>query len=207
MLQDSLEKHSLPIDPVQTGVLNEYCRLLWEWNTRLNLTRHTDYDSFVGRDLLDTWHLAQQIDSGTEVMDIGSGGGVPGIPLGILRPDLRISMVESVKKKAAALEDIVRQLGLETPVYAERAEVVIAANPCSTVTARAVAPLPRLLTWFEPLRSHFDQLLLIKGPRWKDEYKTASEDGLTKTVSCSEICSWRTAGRDGDSVLLRVTFD
>ena len=207
MLQDSLEKHSLPIDPVHAGVLNEYCRLLWDWNTRLNLTRHTDYDSFVGRDLLDTWHLAQQLDPGTEVMDIGSGGGVPGIPLRILRPDLRISLVESVKKKAAALEDIVRQLALSTPVYAERAEVVIARIPCSTITARAVAPLPKLLTWFEPLRSRFDQLLLIKGPRWKEEYETASEDGLTKAVSCSEVCSWRTDGRDGDSVLLRVTFD
>jgi len=207
MLEDSLAKHSLQIAPGLCSMLNEYCRLLWEWNTRLNLTRHTDYDSFVGRDLLDTWHLAQQLDSGTEVMDIGSGGGVPGIPLGVLRPDLRISLVESVKKKAAALEDIVRQLGLETPVYAERAEVVIARNPCSTITARAVAPLPKLLAWFEPLRSRFDQLLLIKGPRWKDEYESASEDGLTKAVTCSEICSWRTAGRDGDSVLLRVTFD
>ncbi len=58
-------------------MLRDYCELLWQWNQRMNLTRHTDYDRFVSRDLVDTLELADLIDTGVEVLDFGTGGGVP----------------------------------------------------------------------------------------------------------------------------------
>ena len=87
--------------------LQQYCELLWDWNTRLNLTRHTDYESFVTRDLLDSSRLAGHIPEGNSVLDVGSGGGVPGIVITILRPDLAVTLIDSTAKKANALKEIV----------------------------------------------------------------------------------------------------
>ena len=83
--------------------LEQYCQLLWSRNRHLNLTRHTDYEKFVSRDLLDTMELSSLIPPSMEVLDVGSGGGVPGIVLSIIRPDLEITLAESVTKKAEAL--------------------------------------------------------------------------------------------------------
>jgi 16S rRNA (guanine527-N7)-methyltransferase len=91
-LEEALDKHGIALEPYQIEMLKDYCQLLWEWNEKLNLTRHTDFDRFVSRDILDTIQLADLIETGMEVLDFGSGGGVPGIPLSIIRPDLQVSL-------------------------------------------------------------------------------------------------------------------
>ena len=77
--------------------LEAYCGALWEWNTKINLTRHTDFDLFARRDLLDTVRLANHIEQGEEVLDIGTGGGVPGLVLAIIRPDLTVSVLDDLR--------------------------------------------------------------------------------------------------------------
>lgn len=185
--------------------LERYCQLLWEWNQTHNLTRHTDFQAFVTRDLLDSVELSHEIGAGLQVLDVGSGGGVPAIPLAILRPDLKVSMAESVAKKAAVLNDMVRKLSLHMPVYAERAEVVLQKNRFDLVTARAVAPLTKLLTWFQPCWKSVDHILLIKGPRWVEEQAEAAEAGVLRRIRIEPIREWETPGRDGRSVILRIT--
>ena len=124
--------------------LDEYARLLWHWNQQLNLTRHMDYQTFAVRDVLDTVELARLIPLSAEVLDIGSGGGVPGLTLAIIRPDLQISLCESTRKKANVLNRMRKDLGLEVPVYDERSEQVLKDFSFDLCTARAVGSIGKL---------------------------------------------------------------
>src|SRR6187401_3195731 len=92
-LSAALARHGLTLPAEQVAQLDRYCRLLWEWNDKLNLTRHTDYEKFVSRDLIDSLELAKLLRPGEEVLDVGTGGGVPGIVLAILRPDLKVTLL------------------------------------------------------------------------------------------------------------------
>lgn len=205
-LEEALQKFSLEVPADQLQQLERYCQLLWDWNTRLNLTRHTDFDLFVSRDLLDTLQLASHLRADTDVLDVGTGGGVPGILLAILRPDLRVSLAESVGKKARAVDDIVGQLDLPVPVYAARAENLLEDFRFDTLVARAVGPLWKMMKWFEDHWASIGELLLIKGPGWIDERAEARHRGWTKQVALRKIASYPTPGRDQDSVILRLVY-
>lgn len=204
-LMSVIHSHGLNVPEHQAIQLARYCRLLWEWNDRLNLTRHTDWELFVTRDLLDTQKLAEHLPQGAKVLDVGSGGGVPGIPLAILRPDLSVSLCESIGKKANALQAIVKELKLSVPVYADRAETILKKHRFQFVTARAVASISKMIVWFGPVWGAVGQLLLIKGRRWTEEYNDAEAEGLWKRRTLENIASWATPGRDGESVLLRIS--
>ena len=205
-LAEVLARHNAAISEDQTSRLQHYCKQLWDWNTRLNLTRHTDFDSFVTRDLLDSQQLAEHLSDGEWVLDAGSGGGVPGIILAILNPILNVSLSEGTRKKAAALEAIVDSLDLPVTVFAERAEDVLRNQNFDTITARAVAPLKKLLPWFRPQRRRFQRLLLIKGPSWPTERDAAANGGAMRDVDLQILHEYMTPGRDGRSVVMEVRF-
>jgi len=202
-LAAALEKYSIE-PPAGLETLDRYCQLLWEWNAKINLTRHTDYDKFVARDLYDTMQLSALIAEGEEVLDLGSGGGVPGVVLAILRPDVEVSLCDSVGKKAKVLESIARGLELECPVYAERAETVMDELRFSTVTARAVGPLRKLLTWLGPCWPSAGRLLAIKGPRWVQERAEARHRGLMHSLSLAKAAEYLTPGSDIENVILEI---
>ena len=90
----ALETHSMEVDEAIAIQLQNYAQIMWRWNEQLNLTRHTNWELFVGRDLRDCFELAPLLESGEEVLDLGSGNGVPGIPLAILRPDIEVALAE-----------------------------------------------------------------------------------------------------------------
>jgi 16S rRNA (guanine527-N7)-methyltransferase len=186
-----------------------YAASLWSWNERLNLTRHTDAETFVARDVGDAAAIAPHLAAGERVLDVGTGGGVPGVILAILRPDLRVELCDSVGKKARAVAEIVKAAGIEVPVHAGAAQQLVAARASGatrfdTLVVRAVAPLGKLLGWFEPIAAAYGRMLVVKGPRWEEEKASARLEGRGKKVTIRRIASWRTAGRDHDSVLLEV---
>ena len=88
----ALEKQSVELDPAVAQRLQDYAQCMWEFNEQLNLTRHTTWELFVSRDLRDCLQLANLILPGEEVLDLGSGNGIPGIPLSILRSDVDVSL-------------------------------------------------------------------------------------------------------------------
>ena len=147
---------------------------MWEWNEKLNLTRHTDYEKLVTGDVVDSQMLEQFLDAGQRVLDVGTGGGVPGVVLAILRPDLTVEPCESMAKKARAVEGIVHTIGLDIPVHHARAETLLAERTFDTLVVRAVAPLAKLLTWFGPHWDAFGRLLIIKGPAWVESTQGGS---------------------------------
>lgn len=202
-------RFQLPLPAGSAAGLAAYATSLWAWNERLNLTRHTDVERFVSRDLGDTAAIAAHLARGERVLDVGTGGGVPGAILAILRPDLRVELCDSVVKKARAVGQIVKEAGLAIPVHAAAAQELVARRPTGgdrfdTLVVRAVAPLAKLLGWFEPLAASYGRLLVIKGPRWEEELAEARDKRLGKTVSIRRIASWPLRGTDNQSVLLEI---
>ncbi|MEP3480127.1 MAG: 16S rRNA (guanine(527)-N(7))-methyltransferase RsmG [Fuerstiella sp.] len=206
-LTAEIQKNSLDIDDVYVSQLCDYCRVLWKWNAKINLTRHTDVEAFAGRDLLDTIKLREHLPEHASVLDVGSGGGVPGIPLSILRPDLSITLAESVGKKAKTLRAIVKSLNLPIEVFPRRAEDVLKTSQFDFLTVRAVAGLRKLLFWFQQQSGQFEQMLLIKGPNWTKERDEAADEGLMNGVKLQVIDQYRPPGHDSDSVVLALQWE
>src|SRR5678815_351957 len=98
-LAAALARHKIELSATQADLVGKYARALWDWNEKINLTRHTDYEKFVSRDLVDTLALSKLLHANEEVIEIGSGGGVPGLTLAIVRPDLAMTLTESIGKK------------------------------------------------------------------------------------------------------------
>jgi 16S rRNA (guanine527-N7)-methyltransferase len=203
------ERLGIGVNPESTQRLAAYAASLWSWNEKLNLTRHTDVEKFVSRDVADAAAIAPHLAAGERVLDVGTGGGVPGVVLAILRPDLHVELCDSVAKKARAVRAIVAETGLALPVHDGAAQGFVsqaaaAKRPFDTLVVRAVAPLVKLLGWFEPLCEQYGRLLIIKGPRWEEEKGEARHKGFAKKVTVRRIAAWPIRGSDNESVLLEI---
>ena len=209
------ERLGLTVSSDAVPRLAAYAASLWSWNERLNLTRHTDVEKFVSRDVADAVAIAPHLETGAHVLDVGTGGGVPGVLLAILRPDLRVELCDSVGKRARAVREIVGEIGLTIPVHEGAAQRLVAAaaeageqggrpGRFDVLVVRAVAPLLKLLGWFEPLCDAYGRMLVVKGPRWEEEKGEARHHGFVKKVGVRRIAAWPIRGSDNESVLLEV---
>ena len=199
-----LSELGIELDGPRLELLDRYRRLLWSWNEKMNLTRHTTLEKFVSRDVVDSHQLAELLEPGERVLDVGTGGGVPGVVMAILRPDLAVSLSESTSKKARAVEAIVAELGLSTTVYACRAEEVLETATFDTLVGRAVASLRKVLSWLAPHWDAFDQLLLVKGPSWVEERGEARHRGLLHGLELRKASTYQARQTGAESVILRL---
>ncbi|MCH2178056.1 MAG: 16S rRNA (guanine(527)-N(7))-methyltransferase RsmG [Mariniblastus sp.] len=191
-------------DDARLKKVRQYCILLWIKNEQMNLTRHTTWEQFVSRDLVDTLQLASLLPTDSQVLDVGSGGGVPGMLLAILRPDLKITLTESVGKKAAALGEFAGALELDVEIYNERAENILDDFRFDFTVARAVGPMIKMCRWFEEHWPSVGRLLAIKGPKWSEELAEAEQANLTSRLQVSKVKEYLTPGTDWNSVILEV---
>ena len=203
-LSAALKQEGIELSEPQIQLLDRYRELLWGWNEQLNLTRHTTLEKFVTRDVFDSWELAKLLGNRERILDIGTGGGVPGLMLAICRPDLRVSVCESVQKKAKVVEAMVVELDLPVSVYACRAEEVLELQTFDTLVARGVAALAKILRWVQPHWRAFDRLLLIKGRKWIDERGEARHLGLLKKLELRKAAEYCTPRTDAQSVILSI---
>ena len=169
------------LTPVMIEQLGSFLAQLLAMNELMNLTAIADPLVAWEKHALDALTLVPllaAVPGGAKLVDVGSGGGVPGIPLAIVRPDLRITLVESTQKKAHFLGTVIEALGLaNVSVRAERAEQVITTSAATfdVVTARAVANLSKLLPFTAPLAKPKGLLLFIKGQRADEELVAAAK--------------------------------
>ena len=139
------------------------------------------------------------------MLDIGSGGGVPGILLAILRPDLQVSLSESVGKKAAALRHMIETLDLPVAVHGCRGEELLEDFRFDSVVARAVGPLDKVLSWFpQRVWTSLGRILAIKGPRWPAEKNEAARRGLLRGLELECVARYPMSGSDAESVILEI---
>ena len=203
-LREALDRYQIELPDAVVGKINEYCDVLWTWNERLNLTRHTSYDKFVARDLVDSIRLASLLQKGEHVLDVGSGGGAPGLIVQILRPDVVVELCESTGKKATALGDIADQLELDINVWYAKAEDLLKERRFHTLTVRAVGKMRSLLTIFAPVWNRFNRLLLIKGPNWPDERGEARHYNLLNKLALRKIDEYEIPDAGYNSVILQI---
>jgi 16S rRNA (guanine527-N7)-methyltransferase len=203
-LAAALRRHEIELPAAQVELLGRYADALWEINQSLNLTRHTTYEKFVTRDVVDSLQLAAQIPQGQRVLDLGTGGGVPGLVIAVVRPDLKVELCDSVGKKARAAADIVQRLQLPVPVHHARGEELLSKEKYDVVVIRAVAALPKMLGWFASHWSHLGCLLLIKGSGWAQERGEARHRGCLKKLELRCAANYQTPGTGAENVILKI---
>ncbi len=147
--------HELPLSlsPAQVDQLHQYVSLLTELNTTLNLISRRDIahvweHHIVPSLLLLAWHT---LPAGEEVLDLGTGGGLPGIPLAIASPQSRFLLLDSTRKKVEAVSRMLQALDLAGRVRAQWARAESLRERFPVIVGRAVAPLPRFLGWVKAL--------------------------------------------------------
>ncbi|MDT0267106.1 16S rRNA (guanine(527)-N(7))-methyltransferase RsmG [Streptomyces sp. DSM 44915] len=153
-----------------------YAELLADIGVRRGLIGPREVPRLWERHLLNCAVLAEVVPEGVTVCDVGSGAGLPGIPLALVRPDLGITLLEPLLRRTNFLSEVVELLGLEDGVTVLRGraeEVLPTFTPVHVVTARAVAPLDRLAGWGVPLLRPYGEMLALKGETAEEELKAA----------------------------------
>jgi 16S rRNA (guanine527-N7)-methyltransferase len=169
LLATTAQSWGLTLDQRQLGQFATYARELRRWNERINLTAITDEREIVTRHFLDSLRCALSWGASPgSLIDVGTGAGFPGLPLKILRPELRLTLVESIEKKAAFLKHIAAELDLsEVVMLVARAETaghdIAHRERYDVATARAVAELRVLAEYCLPLCRVGGRFLAPKG--------------------------------------------
>lgn len=157
----------------QLAQLDRYLDLVIEWNEKINLTRIVDRADAEVKHIADALTLLRLLPKGLVTLaDVGTGGGVPGVPIAICRPDIMVTLIDSTKKKLDTIQKIVDAIGLKNVTMLHtRIEQVKAKY--DVITARAVADLDTLLQWTWPLMKPASRLLAMKGPKASEEIEAA----------------------------------
>lgn len=173
---------STPVPPSVADVFGDnaplatrFYDLLADQGVLRGLIGPREVDRLWERHLLNSAAVAELIPPNASVVDVGSGAGLPGIPLAIARPDITLTLVEPMLRRTDWLTQVVEQLDLDVRVLRGRAEektVRATAGGADVVTARAVAPLDRLASWCLPLARNGGVLLAMKGARAAEEIET-----------------------------------
>ena len=155
MITEILSPLRAELTPAQLAQFEMYYEMLADWNTRVNLTAITDPEGVAKKHFLDSLAAEPFLKSGASVVDVGTGAGFPGIPLLIVRPDLKLTLMDSLQKRLVFLEAVLKSLGLsaalvharaedagQNPLYRERFDVAL---------TRAVSALPVLCELTLPL--------------------------------------------------------
>lgn len=163
----------------QSETIKQYVDILLDRGMSWGLIGPREGDRLWERHVLNCVAAEGLIPSGAQLVDVGSGAGLPGLPLAILRPDLRVTLVESLLRRSEFLELAVAELGLGDRVEVVRARAEEHRGQYEVVTSRAVAPLPRLVGWTRPLLARGGSMLALKGVSAREEL-AESKAALTK---------------------------
>lgn len=181
-----------PVSDAQRDMLSAYASLLLEWNGVVNLISRKDEGQLWRNHILHALAALLTVDLPREgrMLDLGTGGGLPGIPLAILLPQVEFTLVDSIAKKTRAVSDIADRLGLRNvTVHRGRAEDAALLQTCGkrmdVVLARAVTQLPALVRWSFPLlrAQGLRRLIVWKGGALEAEIAEARRHPKVHAIS------------------------
>lgn len=157
------------------------------------------------RHLLNCAVVAEAVPQGARLCDVGSGAGLPGIPVALARPDVAVTLVEPLLRRTTFLEEVVAELGLENvEVVRARAEELHGSRTFDVVTSRAVAPLPKLLRWSVPLVRPGGLVLAMKGSSAAEEVEGARKELRRLGATSAEVLEVGASVVSPATVLVRV---
>lgn len=162
-LQEGLAAQGLSLSTTQQLLLLEYVSLLQKWNSTYNLTALRDESTMISHHLLDSLTLLPYVADAKTLMDVGSGGGMPGIPTAIARPDLHITLLDSNTKKTTFLQQAVIELGLDNVTVATGRVETMHDKKVDVVTSRAFAELADFISLTKHLLNEQGYWAAMKG--------------------------------------------
>jgi 16S rRNA (guanine527-N7)-methyltransferase len=173
-LREGAAQLGVTLDARQLEQLTTLAAELLRWNKAYNLTAITHPDEVLTHHLLDSLSVQPDL-SGERIADVGTGAGFPGLPLAIVNPQRRFTLIDAVDKKLRFIDHATRMLGLHNVVTQHaRVETLRISAPFDAVIARAFAPLPRMLQWVAPLCDARTLVLAMVG-RWPPREADAAE--------------------------------
>jgi 16S rRNA (guanine527-N7)-methyltransferase len=198
-LRQGLAAMDLALTESQQQQLLAFLALLNKWNKAYNLTAVRDERVMVARQLLDSLTIVPWVTT-DHLLDVGAGGGLPGIPLAIVFPDKRFTLLDSNGKKTRFLNQCVLELGLtNVEVIHGRAEDCQPAQPFSQISSRAFTALANLVEWCDSLLAENGQFLAMKG-----QYPDDEVSALPAGWQVESSHSLQVPGADGERHLLIV---
>lgn len=182
------------ITSAQHDKLAAYVELLLQWNSAYNLIGRSTAEDVWQRHILDAAQLVPHVEGAESILDIGSGAGLPAVVLAILT-DAHVTACEKRQKKCDFLRHVQQQLGLKAcfEVQALSIEDIPAQNQYACITARALAPLPQLISWAQPRLKKDGVCVFPKGKEWATELSSTKANLNMTTVPIRSITN--TEGR------------
>jgi 16S rRNA (guanine527-N7)-methyltransferase len=169
-LVNGIQALQLDLSDAQIGQLMDYLNLLNKWNAVYNLTAVRNPAQMVTQHLLDSLAVVPAFAGAANILDVGAGGGLPGMVLAISRPDMRVSMIDTVHKKTAFLTQARAELGLSNvTVHTARVEQLQVQQPFDVITSRAFAELKDFITWSHHLLQQGGRFIALKGVMPQEE--------------------------------------
>lgn len=163
-LISGVQELGLLLDDLQIEKMIAYLSLLSKWNSVYNLTAIRDPQEMVRQHLLDSLSAAPAFEGAKNVLDVGAGGGLPGMMLAIVYPHIKISMIDTVSKKTAFLTQVKTELGLvNVTVYTGRVEKLTVAEKFDVITSRAFSELANFINWSGHLLADGGRFIAMKG--------------------------------------------
>jgi 16S rRNA (guanine527-N7)-methyltransferase len=179
-LAAGLDELGIPLSEEAQRKLLAFRDFLLKWNKTYNLTALRDPEQAISHHLLDSLAILPHIGTGS-LLDVGSGGGLPGIPLAIARPELSVSMVDTVQKKATFLQQASIELSLKNvSVYHARVEEM--QGQYAQISSRAFAEIGLFIGLTRHLLAPGGRWLAMKGVRPDDELKTLPADITVEAI-------------------------
>ena len=181
-LANRLAEKGLRLTDHQQAQLWKYAELLLDWNKKVNLISRKDEDAVLNKHVLHALSLAlfHSFKPKVRVLDLGTGGGLPGIPLAIAFPDTYFLLIDAIGKKITACSDMIQKLGLKN-VLAQKLRADELKNvKFDVVVSRQVAAMPELCAWCRPLLKTHGKLLCLKGGNLEEEIGQALIDGAER---------------------------
>lgn len=198
-LRDGLARMQLSLTEGQQQQLLAFLALLNKWNKAYNLTAVRDERQMVSRQLLDSLSILPWVTT-DHLLDVGAGGGLPGIPLAIALPETTFTLLDSNGKKTRFLNQCVLELGLHNvDVIHGRAEDCQPSEPFTQISSRAFTALENLVAWCGPLLATEGEFLAMKGQFPDDEVAALPAGWQVKSSHSLEV-----PGADGERHLLLV---
>ena len=172
------KKINININETQLEKFYSYMQLLLEWNKKINLTAITDENEIILKHFIDSLTISKHIESESYIIDVGTGAGFPGIPLKIIREDVKIVLLDSLNKRISFLNEIIKALNLENIEAIHGRAEEIAKNKkyrekFNIVTSRAVANLSTLSEYMLPLTKVSGKAICMKGKEIENEINDA----------------------------------
>lgn len=183
IIKNNFSDFGIPLDDLQVNRFNDYLNLLVEWNQKINLTAITEPKEIVVKHFLDSAALFKyvQLEKGSSVIDVGTGAGFPGVVLKILRPDIKMTLLDSLKKRLSFLEHLLLKLNLDSKIIHCRAEDGAKNKDLrekfDLVTSRAVAKMNVLCEYCIPYVKLGGIFCPLKGKNFEDEL-TCAENSI-----------------------------